>query len=82
MRSKMSFAPNRSMALAMVLVLASLTAQAAGVLDRIKAGGHLVLAHRDSSIPFSYLDADGKPLLDMQSWLLESRSRQRASARR
>ncbi|MGO4433168.1 RNA degradosome polyphosphate kinase, partial [Paenarthrobacter sp. RAF9] len=29
-----------------------------------------------------HLDADGKPLLDMQSWLLESRSRQRASARR
>ncbi|MCD4850691.1 RNA degradosome polyphosphate kinase [Arthrobacter sp. AK01] len=27
-------------------------------------------------------DEDGKPLLDMQSWLLESRSRQRASARR
>ncbi|PRB45183.1 RNA degradosome polyphosphate kinase [Arthrobacter sp. MYb23] len=29
-----------------------------------------------------HLDEDGKPLLDMQSWLLESRSRQRASARR
>ncbi|BCW59771.1 polyphosphate kinase [Paenarthrobacter nicotinovorans] len=27
-------------------------------------------------------DGDGNPLLDMQSWLLESRSRQRASARR
>ncbi|WP_159706900.1 RNA degradosome polyphosphate kinase [Arthrobacter sp. 18067] len=29
-----------------------------------------------------HLDEDGKPLLDMQSWLLDSRSRQRASARR
>jgi len=29
-----------------------------------------------------HLDAEGKPLLDMQSWLLESRSRQRAQARR
>ncbi|UXM90613.1 RNA degradosome polyphosphate kinase [Paenarthrobacter sp. JL.01a] len=29
-----------------------------------------------------HLDENGKPLLDMQSWLLESRSRQRASARR
>ncbi|WP_309074101.1 RNA degradosome polyphosphate kinase [Paenarthrobacter sp.] len=29
-----------------------------------------------------HLDEDGKPLLDMQSWLLASRSRQRAAARR
>ncbi|MFK0039203.1 RNA degradosome polyphosphate kinase [Paenarthrobacter sp. NPDC090517] len=29
-----------------------------------------------------HLDQDGKPLLDMQSWLLASRSRQRAAARR
>ena len=33
-----------------------------GVLDRIKAGGHLVIAHRESSIPFSYLDADHHPI--------------------
>ena len=29
-----------------------------------------------------HLDEEGKPLLDMQSWLLASRSRQRAAARR
>lgn len=62
MRSKMSFISRRSCAAAMVLALATLTAQAGGVLDRVKAGGHLVLAHRDSSIPFSYLDAEGKPV--------------------
>ena len=28
----------------------------AGVLDRVAAGGPLVIAHRESSIPFSYLD--------------------------
>lgn len=49
-------------ALLAVLGLASMAAQAGGVLDRIKSGGHLVLAHRDASIPFSYLDADGKPV--------------------
>lgn len=32
------------------------------VLDRIAAGGKLVIAHRESSIPFSYLDADKKPV--------------------
>jgi ABC-type amino acid transport substrate-binding protein len=28
-----------------------------GVLDRIKGGGKLVIAHRESSVPFSYVDA-------------------------
>jgi ABC-type amino acid transport substrate-binding protein len=32
------------------------------VLDRIKAGGNIVIAHRESSVPFSYLDADKKPV--------------------
>ena len=38
-----------------VAVLAS-GAHGAGVLDRVAAGGPLVVAHRESSIPFSYLD--------------------------
>lgn len=58
----MSFTPCRTSAAAVVLALTTFNAQAAGVLDRVKAGGHLVLAHRDASIPFSYLDADGKPV--------------------
>ena len=32
------------------------------VLERVAAGGKLVLAHRESSIPFSYLDGDKKPV--------------------
>ncbi|MDZ7891046.1 MAG: amino acid ABC transporter substrate-binding protein [Rhodoferax sp.] len=37
-------------------------ANAAGVLDRVGAGGKLVIGHRESSIPFSYVDADKKPV--------------------
>jgi ABC-type amino acid transport substrate-binding protein len=32
------------------------------VLDRVKNGGDIVIAHRESSVPFSYLDADKKPV--------------------
>ncbi len=48
-----------------LLVLASGTSAVAaqGVLDRVREGGALVIAHRDSSVPFSYLDAKtGKPI--------------------
>ncbi len=31
-------------------------------LDRIKQTGRMVLAHRESAVPFSYLDADKKPV--------------------
>ena len=35
----------------------------ASVLDRINAGGKLVIAHRESSVPFSYVDSQsGKPV--------------------
>ncbi|APE49939.1 amino acid ABC transporter substrate-binding protein [Delftia sp. HK171] len=35
----------------------------AGVLDKINAGGALVIAHRESSVPFSYIDTrSGKPV--------------------
>lgn len=37
-------------------------ATAASVLERVSAGGKLVIAHRESSIPFSYVDADKKPV--------------------
>ncbi|MCJ0761942.1 amino acid ABC transporter substrate-binding protein [Variovorax terrae] len=46
-----------------LLALAWVTlAQADGVLDRVRNGGKLVIAHRESSIPFSYLDADKRPV--------------------
>jgi ABC-type amino acid transport substrate-binding protein len=32
------------------------------VIERVKAGGNIVIAHRESSVPFSYLDADKKPI--------------------
>ncbi len=35
---------------------------AAPVLDKLRQGGALVIAHRESSTPFSYLDADKKPV--------------------
>jgi len=45
------------------------------VLDRIKASGHIVLAHRESSVPFSYYDANKKPIgyaLDLCKDLVET----------
>ncbi len=40
----------------------ALVAQAGPLLDKVKSEGRLTLAHRDASIPFSYLDANGKPI--------------------
>jgi ABC-type amino acid transport substrate-binding protein len=37
-------------------------AQNGPVLDRIKSGGKIVIAHRESSVPFSYLDSNKKPV--------------------
>ncbi|MBB6560889.1 glutamate/aspartate transport system substrate-binding protein [Acidovorax soli] len=38
-------------------------ASAQGVLERVSAGGKLVIAHRESSVPFSYIDSkSGKPV--------------------
>ena len=47
-----------------LLLLAALvtSAHAGPVLDRIRAQGKLVIAHREASVPFSYLDADKKPV--------------------
>jgi glutamate/aspartate transport system substrate-binding protein len=45
-----------------VLCCASV-ASAQGVLERVSAGGKLVIAHRESSVPFSYIDTQsGKPV--------------------
>ena len=45
-----------------VLLAAVSPARSGVVLDRIKHSGHIVLAHRESSVPFSFLDADGRPV--------------------
>jgi glutamate/aspartate transport system substrate-binding protein len=39
-----------------------LPAQAGPTLDRIKQTGRLVIGHRESSVPFSYYDADKRPV--------------------
>lgn len=38
------------------------SAQAGPTLDRIQSSGRIVLAHRESSVPFSYLLPDGRPV--------------------
>lgn len=46
---------------AAVALCCAVGAQAQGVLERVRGGGPLVLAHRESSVPFSYVH-DGKPM--------------------
>ncbi len=48
--------------LASVVASSAAFAQNGSVLDRIKAGGKIVIAHRESSVPFSYIDGNGKPV--------------------
>ena len=47
-----------------LLFCACLTAVSAGAdtLDTIRNSGEITLAHRNASIPFSYVDADGRPM--------------------
>ena len=50
-------------ALGALVLLALSGVSTAGVLDKINAGGALVIAHRESSVPFSYIDTrSGKPV--------------------
>jgi ABC-type amino acid transport substrate-binding protein len=43
-------------------LLCSQPAQAQSMLDQIRSGQAITIAHRDSSIPFSYLDANQQPI--------------------
>lgn len=55
----------KSRANGLLLVLLAAIAhpvQAGAVIDRIRQSGHIVIAHRESSVPFSYVDANGKPV--------------------
>ena len=50
-------------ALSLVLVLGIATTATAGpALDRIQSSGRIVLGHRESSVPFSYVLPDGRPV--------------------
>jgi ABC-type amino acid transport substrate-binding protein len=60
---KTPFAPGARLYAGVLLLLAvAMPAHAGVVIDRIKQSGRIVLAYRESSVPFSYLDADGKPV--------------------
>lgn len=37
-------------------------AHAQGILEKIRSTREITVAHRDASIPFSYLDANGQPI--------------------
>ncbi len=45
-----------------VLAVLSSQATAGAVLDDIRSRGKIVIAHRESSVPFSFVDATGKPV--------------------
>ena len=57
-----AFARPASMVLGAVLLSLATAATAGATLDRIRATGKIVLGHRESSNPFSYLDADKRPV--------------------
>ena len=52
----------RSLCLIAAALPALASAQTASTLDRIKQSGTMTLAYRESSIPFSYLGAEAKPV--------------------
>lgn len=53
---------SRLLAAALTLAGIAPAAWSGPVLDRIKSRGSITIAHREASVPFSYLDADKKPV--------------------
>jgi glutamate/aspartate transport system substrate-binding protein len=65
--------------LALATLLPVFEAVAGPTLDRIRATRQVVIAHREASIPFSYVDADGQPIgyaIDLCKLLVEALSSQ------
>jgi glutamate/aspartate transport system substrate-binding protein len=63
----MAIALPRRRALVLLWLLVALSfrvsaAQAASTLDKVKAQGYITIAYRESSVPFSYLDQNQKPI--------------------
>ena len=58
---KQYFAPHTALA-ALLLVAAAPAAVAGPAIDRIKQTGKIVIAHRESSVPFSYVLPDKRPV--------------------
>jgi glutamate/aspartate transport system substrate-binding protein len=46
----------------LAFLIISAPAMAAGTLDKVKTQGYITIAYRESSIPFSYLDENKKPI--------------------
>jgi ABC-type amino acid transport substrate-binding protein len=70
----------RRAAAALLATLAPLAApaQAGAILDRIKQSGRVTIAHREASVPFSYLGAHGRPVgyaMDLCQRLVEAVAR-------
>lgn len=53
---------NTVVPIGIVLASLALDASAGATLDRIRQSGKIVLGHRESSVPFSYLDGDKRPV--------------------
>ncbi len=58
----MVFSPARTAAACALLLSFGASAQVPSTLDKVKNQGEITVAHRESSIPFSYLGAEGKPV--------------------
>jgi ABC-type amino acid transport substrate-binding protein len=58
----LSFRGLAALIVAGAAVLHAPAAHAGPVLDRIKQSGKLVIGHRESSVPFSYFDAEKRPV--------------------
>jgi len=52
----------KTLSLFLLALAVSATADAGPALERIQSSGRIVLAHRESSVPFSYLLPDGRPV--------------------
>ncbi len=52
----------RTLLLSLAAVALAVPAAAGPVTDEIRSRGRIVIAHRESSVPFSYLDGSGKPV--------------------
>ncbi|MDB5957176.1 amino acid ABC transporter substrate-binding protein [Ramlibacter sp.] len=58
----MAFSPFRIVAAGGLLLSFGALAQVPATLDKVKSQGTITVAHRESSIPFSYLGAEGQPV--------------------
>ena len=58
----MKLSPSRIAAASALLLSFGALADVPPTLDKVKSSGEITVAHRESSIPFSYLGAEGKPV--------------------